>query len=58
MIFLKKIISGTLSEGQKFWIQTRTDVMSLLIWVQTVGKGYQLTTKVITSKVKVNTMPI
>ena len=32
------------------WIQIRTDVQSVLIWVQTVCKGYQLTTRVAASK--------
>ena len=32
------------------WIQIRTDVPSFLIWVQTVCKGYQQTTKVAASK--------
>ena len=40
--FFKKIHSGTLieSESQTVWIQIRTDVLSVLIWVQTVCKGY------------------
>ena len=32
----KKIISGTLSEWQTVWIQIRTDILSVLISVQTV----------------------
>ena len=36
--------SGTLSEYQVVWIQIRTDILSVLIWVQTVCKGYQQTT--------------
>ena len=39
-----------LSECQMVWIQIRTDILSVLIWVQTVSKGYQQTTKVATSK--------
>ena len=35
----QKILSETLSEIQKLWIQIRTDIMSVLIWVQTVCKG-------------------
>ena len=31
-----------------------TDVLSVLIWVQTVCKGYQKTTNVVVSKEKVN----
>ena len=44
--FLKKILSGTLPECQTVWIQIRTDRMSILIWVQTVGKVYLQTTLV------------
>ena len=37
------------------WIQIRTDVLSVLIWVQTVYKGnQQTTTKVPASKERVN----
>ena len=43
----KKYISGTLSECQTVWIQIRTDVLSVLIWVQTV---YKQMTKVAASK--------
>ena len=50
----QKIISGTLSECQTVWIQIRTVVLSVLIWVQTVCKGYQQTTKVAASKESVN----
>ena len=35
--------SVTLSECQTVWIQIRTDILSVLIWVQTVCKGYQQT---------------
>ena len=31
---------------QTFWIQIRSDILSGLIWVQTVCRGYQQTTKV------------
>ena len=34
----------TLPECQTVWIQIRTDVLSVLIWVQTVCKGSQPTT--------------
>ena len=42
----QKILSGPLSECHTVWIQIRTDVdvLSVLIWVQTVCKGYQQTT--------------
>ena len=38
-----------LSECQTVWIQIRTDVLLVLIWIQNVCKGYQQTTKVATS---------
>ena len=41
----QNILSGTLSECQTVWIQIRTNIMLVLIWVQTVCKGYQQTTK-------------
>ena len=50
----KKKLSGTLSECQTVWIPIRTDVLSVLIWVQTVCKGYQQTTKVAASNERVN----
>ena len=40
----RKILSGTPSECQTVWTQIRTDILSVLIWVQTVCKGYQQTT--------------
>ena len=40
-----RILSGTLSESQIVWIQIRTDILSVLIWVQNVCKGYQQMTK-------------
>ena len=39
--FFHKILSGTLSECQMVWIQIWTNILSVLIWVQTVWKGYQ-----------------
>ena len=36
-----KILSGILSECQTVWIQIRPDILSGLIWVQTVCKDYQ-----------------
>ena len=50
----QKFPSGILSEYQTFWTQIMTDVLSVLIWVQTVCKGYQKTTNVVVSKEKVN----
>ena len=48
LIFFKinfsKILSGIQSECQTVWIQIRSHVLSGLIWVQTVCKGYQQTT--------------
>ena len=35
------MLSETLSECQTVWIQNRTDIFSVLIWVQTVCNGYQ-----------------
>ena len=52
----QKILSGTLSQCQTIWIQISTDILSVLIWVQTVCKDYQPTTNVAASKeiVKLN----
>ena len=36
-----KIISGTPSAYQTVWIQIRPDILSGLIWVQTICNGYQ-----------------
>ena len=41
--FFLKILSGVPSECQTVWILIRPDVLSGLIWVQTVCKGYQQT---------------
>ena len=46
----QKNLSGTLSERQTVWIQIRNDVLSVLIWVQTVCIGYQRATKVVANK--------
>ena len=48
--FFQKILSGTLSECQTVWIQIRSDILSVLIWIQTVCNGYQQMTKVAPSK--------
>ena len=40
----RKILSRIPSECQTDWIQIRPDVMSGVIWVQTVFKSYQQTT--------------
>ena len=47
-IFFSNNLSGIPSECQTVWIQIRRDVLSGLIWVQTICKGYQQTTKVAT----------
>ena len=41
---LRKILSGIPSECQADWVQIRPDILSGLIWVQTVCKVYQQTT--------------
>ena len=40
----------TIRECQMVWIQIRTFIVLVLIWLQTVCKGYQQTTKVAASK--------
>ena len=42
-------------QSQTVWIQIRTDILSVLIWVQTVCIGYQHMTKVTANKVRVDT---
>ena len=42
---LQEILSGTLSKCQTVWIKIRTDIMLVLIWIQTVCKSYQQVTK-------------
>ena len=52
--FYSKINSfKTLSECQMVWIQIRTDILFILIWFQTICKGYQQTTKATASKERV-----
>ena len=46
----KKILAETLSECQAVLVHIRTDILLVLVWVQTVCKGYQQTTKVTTGK--------
>ena len=58
LYFLKKNLSGTLSECQMIWIQIKTDILLPLIWVQTVCKDYQQTTKVAASKERVKAVYI
>ena len=49
-----KGLSGTPSECQKVWIQIKPDILSDLIWVQTVCKNYQQTTLVEKDLIKWN----
>ena len=42
----RKILSGIPSECQRVWIQIRPNILSGLVWIQTVCKGYQQTTPV------------
>ena len=51
--FFKNNIPGTLPECQAVGIYIRTDLLSVLIWVQTVCKGYQQMTKVTIRKKRV-----
>ena len=46
----KKNLSGTLPGFQTVWINSTTDVLSVLIWAQTVCKFYQQKTKVASRK--------
>ena len=46
LIFSKKNLLGIPSVYQTVWVQIRLDILSGLIWVQTVCKGYQQMTKV------------
>ena len=54
ILTFQKILSGTVSECQIVWIHIRTDILLVLIWVQTDCKGYQQTTKIAASKERVN----
>ena len=49
-----KNLLGTISECETAWIQIKTDILSVMIWVQTVCKGYQKTIKFTTSRERVN----
>ena len=53
LTFFHNFFSGALSVST-VWIQIRTDRMSVLIWAQTVCKGYPQTAKVDASKERVN----
>ena len=41
LLTFQNYFSGTPSRCLTVWIQIRTDVLSVLIWVQTVCKDYQ-----------------
>ena len=41
-------------KSQTVWIQIRPDILSGLVWIQTVCKGYQQTTKIATGWWSVN----
>ena len=45
ILTFSKMLTGTLSECQMVWIQIRNDILSVLIWVQTVCIGHRQTTK-------------
>ena len=47
----QKILSDIPSKRQRAWIQIRTDVMLVLIWVKTVCKGYHQSTFVRSLKI-------
>ena len=52
--FFQTIPYETLSEYQTVWIQIKTIILWVLIWVQTICKGYQQITKNSTRKGRVN----
>ena len=57
-IFFQTVLSGTLSKFQTVWIQIRTDVLSVLVWVKAVNSFrrhmYHQTTKVAAGKERIN----
>ena len=42
IIFFKKFFQERYHSVKIVWIQVRSDIQSVLIWVQTVSKGYQV----------------
>ena len=48
-LLFQKNLSCIPSECQTVWVQIRSDILSGQIWVQTVRKGFQQTTKVTTN---------
>ena len=45
LIFSKKFFQEHYQSVKRFWIQIRNNILSVLIWVQAVCKGYQQMTK-------------
>ena len=52
--FFKKFFLEHYQIVKQFWIQIRTDILSVLIWVQAVCKDYQQITSIAASKERVN----
>ena len=52
--FKKISFENNITGCQMVWIAIKFDIMSIITWVQTVFKGYHMTTKVDTSKDRVN----
>ena len=52
----KQLIQEHYKSVKRFGFQIKTDVLSVLTWVQTVCKGYQQMAKVAASKDKVNSI--
>ena len=53
-LLFQKNLSGTLFECQTVWIHIRTDILSVLIWVQTVRKGYRQIAKSLLTRYDLN----
>ena len=53
LVIFSKLTFQNIFECQAVWIQIRTDILSVLILVETVCKGYQHTTKVAASNERV-----
>ena len=56
--FFQNILSGITSEYQPAWIHIRPNILSGLIWVQSVRKGYQQMTQLAASRQRGKTMNI
>ena len=57
MNFFKKLFQEH-CQCQTDWVQIRPDILSGLIWVQTVCKGYQQIAKVTVSKEEFKWLPV